>query len=91
MASAMLLLPLPFGPTTAATPGGSSRLVRLAKDLNPCRLRDFRNKARRLPHFQVPSARSMRTHKRRSMAKPDRRVALFHSPGEAAPLLFMAL
>src|SRR5690606_36474954 len=44
MASAILLLPLPLGPTTAATPGGSSRVVRPANDLNPWRLRDFKNK-----------------------------------------------
>ena len=35
MASAMLLLPLPFGPITAVTPGWNTNLVGSAKLLKP--------------------------------------------------------
>src|SRR4051794_7699517 len=38
-ASARLLLPEPFGPTTALIPGPNSTTVRSANDLNPCRRR----------------------------------------------------
>ena len=38
-ASARLLLPEPFGPTTALIPGPNSTFVRSANDLNPCRRR----------------------------------------------------
>ncbi len=42
-ASTTLDLPLPFGPTTTVTPGSNSRVVGSANDLNPLRVRDFRN------------------------------------------------
>ena len=35
IASVILLFPLPFGPTTAVTPGTKSIPIRSAKDLNP--------------------------------------------------------
>ena len=35
IASVILLFPLPFGPTTAVTPGTKSIDTRSAKDLNP--------------------------------------------------------
>src|SRR5579859_5704619 len=43
--SAMLDLPLPFGPTTTTIPGKNSVDVRAAKDLKPTSSRRFRNKA----------------------------------------------
>ena len=42
-ASTRLDLPLPLGPTTTVTPGSKSSVVCSAKDLNPFRVRDFRN------------------------------------------------
>ena len=45
-ASARLLLPEPFGPTTALIPGPSSTTVRSANDLNPCSRSDARRAAR---------------------------------------------
>ena len=41
-ASARLLLPDPFGPTTALIPGPNSTFVRSANDLNPCNRRASR-------------------------------------------------
>src|SRR5579859_7501392 len=43
--SAMLDLPLPFGPTTTTIPGKNSVDVRAAKDLKPTSSRRFRNMA----------------------------------------------
>ena len=43
IASTTFDLPLPFGPTTTATPGSKSRTVESAKDLNPFNVIDFRN------------------------------------------------
>src|SRR5690625_257931 len=42
MASVTLLLPLPFGPTTAVTPGTKSTLTRSANDLNPTLSKRFK-------------------------------------------------
>src|SRR5207244_2407863 len=42
-ASTMFDLPLPLGPTTTVTPGSKSSVVVSANDLNPFRVRDFRN------------------------------------------------
>jgi len=38
--------PLPFGPTTTATPGSKSKTVESAKDLNPFKVIDFKNTGR---------------------------------------------
>src|SRR5690625_1444017 len=43
MASIILLLPLPFGPTTAVTPETNSMLIRSANDLKPTDSRRFKN------------------------------------------------
>ena len=45
MASTTLDLPDPFGPTTTVTPGSSSIVVASANDLNPLRVRLFKNTA----------------------------------------------
>ena len=42
-ASTTLDLPLPFGPTTAVTPGSRSSVAESAKDLNPFMVRRFKN------------------------------------------------
>src|SRR5690625_4202345 len=42
-----LLLPEPFGPTIAVTPGENSRVVRLPKLLKPCRVRAVRRTSER--------------------------------------------
>ena len=42
-ASTRFDFPLPLGPTTIVTPGSKSSEVCSAKDLNPFRVRDFRN------------------------------------------------
>src|SRR5690606_29126409 len=59
MASEMLLLPLPFGPTTAVMPGTNSSSVLSAKDLNPVNSIRFRNMARASPpvHHNTPNGR----------------------------------
>jgi hypothetical protein len=44
----MLLLPEPFGPTTAVMPAPNSKAVRSAKDLNPKAVTDFKNKLNHL-------------------------------------------
>ena len=41
-ASTTLLLPEPFGPTTAVTPFSKAKVVALAKDLKPLRVRLLR-------------------------------------------------
>ena len=43
MASTMLVLPLPFGPTTDVIPGPKSTRMRCGKDLKPWMSRRFRN------------------------------------------------
>ena len=43
MASVILLLPLPFGPTIAVVVSSNSIFVLFAKDLNPCIVTDFKN------------------------------------------------
>ena len=43
MASTMLVLPLPFGPTTEVIPGPKSTRMRCGKDLNPWMSSRFRN------------------------------------------------
>ena len=45
MASTTFDLPDPLGPTTTVTPGSSTIVVLSANDLNPLRLRLFRNTA----------------------------------------------
>ncbi len=45
IASTTFDLPEPFGPTTTVTPGSSCIVVASANDLNPLRVRDFRNTA----------------------------------------------
>jgi hypothetical protein len=57
-ASTMLDLPLPLGPTTTVTPGSNSSVVVSANDLNPFRVRDFRNTRARLAAGQGVSGDS---------------------------------
>ena len=57
MASTTLLLPEPFGPTTAVMPGSKRRVVAEAKDLKPRSVSDLR--CTDLPN--QPSARRNRT------------------------------
>ena len=71
-ASARLLLPEPFGPTTALMPGPNSTFVRSAKDLNPwSRSASRRGSAGRAS--SGPGRRARRTTVERH--RPDRRVA----------------
>ena len=62
MASEILLLPLPLGPTMAVIPGSKSRLTRSAKDLNPWASNDFK---RTVPFLLTPEYRTAILHLRR--------------------------
>lgn len=58
MASTTLLLPDPFGPTTAVIPGSKRRVVADAKDLKPRSVSDLR--CTHLPDQVVAAASSAR-------------------------------
>ena len=61
MASDRLLLPAPFGPTMAVTPGRNSSVVRRGKVLNPCR--SIRRRYIRRP-LGIENRRQRRTRRR---------------------------
>ena len=89
-ASARLLLPEPFGPTTTLMPGPISRVVASANDLNPRRVRRVSTRRLRRPRGSRASASTAAARSDACLEEPEpvpeHLAAHAHQAGEGPPL-----